>query len=71
MHFKLAFSHASSGIFRVNAFHVSADEGKADPFIAIEYADEEVFLNLLNEANPDPTEHALLSGAIYSRIGSP
>lgn len=73
MRLKLAFSHTTSDLFRVHAvafFDVSMGEGKLDP-ITIEYADEGVFLHLLEEADLDPIQHAQIVGAIAALAVSP
>jgi hypothetical protein len=73
MRLKLAFSHTNSDLFRVHAipfFDVSMSEGKSEPF-TIEYADEGVFLHLLEQADLDPNEHAQVVGAIAALAVSP
>jgi hypothetical protein len=73
MRLKLAFSHTTSDLFRVHAvpfFDVAMSEGKSDPF-TIEYADEGVFLYLLEQADLDPTEHAQVVEAIAALAVSP
>ena len=66
MRLKLVFSHTSSGLFRVHAvpfFDVSTSEDKYDP-TTIEYADELVFLNSVEEADLDPLVYARIAGTI-------
>ena len=73
MRLKLAFSHTTSDLFRVHAvpfFDVSMREGKREPF-TIEYADEGVFLHLLEEADLDPIQHAHIVGTIAALAVSP
>jgi len=73
MRLKLAFSHTTSDLFRVHAvpfFDVSMAEDKLDP-ITIEYADEGVFLHLLEEAHFDPSQHTQIVCAIAALAVSP
>ena len=73
MRLKLAFSHTTGDLFRVHAvpfFDVSMSEGKHDP-ITIEYADEGVFLHLIEEADLDASQHAHIVGALAVLAVSP
>jgi hypothetical protein len=73
MRLKLAFSHTTRDLFRVHAvpfFDVSMNEGKHDPF-TIEYADEGIFLHLLEEADLGPAQYAHVVGAIAALAVSP
>ena len=66
MDLKLSFTRTTDDIFRVHAiplFDGRLKERRRDAF-TVEYADEDVFLRLLEEVDLDPIQHAEIVGTI-------